>query len=322
MIAREYYVNALEQLGALPEGQANWWYGGIAACNSADILDGTKVGNQHESTGEWGSEVNVAMSRYDMAQVMYNLLRDQGAALPSEADQTKAQAKIGDWSSVPANYQDAVAVCYALGLLNGQSDGTFGGQNNMNRAQACVVIDRLNQYIEDGTVNTGSDDVDDTTPPSDTDVEEPEEQETETPATTGTLANGKAATEENVHAMLDELKEKYPDGSTWGTNDRWSSPVMGNGRECAGYAFMVSDKIFGNLPKRKIDVQDIRPGDVIDIRTENGENFHWAIATSTVQDDGFISVTSGNVNGSVRWDSWYDTDIENGYWNVYTRYPD
>ena len=62
MIAREYYVNALEQLGALPEGQANWWYGGIAACNSADILDGTKVGNQHESTGEWGSEVNVAMS--------------------------------------------------------------------------------------------------------------------------------------------------------------------------------------------------------------------------------------------------------------------
>ena len=140
MIAREYYVNALEQLGALPEGQANWWYGGIAACNSNDILDGTKVGNQRESTGEWGSEVNVAMNRYDMAQVMYNLLRDQGAALPSEADQTKAQAKIGDWSNIPANYQDAVAVCYALGLLNGQSDGTFGGQNNMNRAQACVVI--------------------------------------------------------------------------------------------------------------------------------------------------------------------------------------
>lgn len=330
MIAREYYVNALEQLGALPEGQANWWYGGIAACNSADILDGTKVGNQHESTGEWGSEVNVAMNRYDMAQVMYNLLRDQGAALPSEADQTKAQAKIGDWSSIPANYQDAVAVCYALGLLNGQSDGTFGGQNNMNRAQACVVIDRLNQYIEDGTVNTGSGDVDDTTPPTDVEDEEPEDNDT-TEAYSNTLANGMPATEENVLAMLDELKEKYPDGSTYDPYDPPYHPnfnsLMG-GTECAKYAFMISDEIFGDLPVRKTTIENLRPGDMIETPT------HWSISLVGYGDvsymgDVLIQTTDGGSAGVIYW---ADTSVKTSGQNadyladngavVWTRYPD
>ena len=49
----------------------------------------------------------------------------------------------GDWAAVPVRYQDAVVTCYALGLLNGQADGTFGGNNYMTRAQACVVINRL-----------------------------------------------------------------------------------------------------------------------------------------------------------------------------------
>ena len=322
MIAREYYVNALEQLGALPEGQANWWYGGIAACNSSDILDGTKVGNEHESTGDWGSTVNAAMNRYDMAQAMYNLLKAQGATMPSEADQTEAQAKIGDWSSIPANYQDAVAVCYALGLLNGQSDGTFGGQNNMNRAQACVVIDRLNQYIEDGSVVTDPG-ADDTTPPADTDVEEPEEQETETPATSGTLANGKPVTEENVLKILEEIKAEYPQDSPWGEDDRHSSPVFGSGRECAGYAYMVSDRIFGVAPYRiHKNYEEIRPGDVIEMKNSNGVTYHWEVATTTVDSEGNFGITSGNNGGLVGWGwSSVNTCEQNGF-IVYTRYPD
>ena len=331
MIAREYYVNALEQLGALPEGRANWWYGGIAACDVNDILDGTKVGNQHESTGEWGSEVNVAMNRYDMAQVMYNLLRDQNATMPSSSEQTAAQDAIGDWENVPSNYRTAVAVCYALGLLNGQSDGTFGGQNNMNRAQACVVIDRLNQYIEDGTVNTGPGDVDDTTPPADTDVEEPEEQETETPATSGTLANGEPATEENVLTMLDELKEKYPDGSTY---DAYNPPYQlkvapyPRGIECAKYAYMISDEIFGTLPMRQTTIENLRPGDMIETPT------HWSISLvgygDVVSPTGKIVVqtTSGGPSGDI---SWADTSVTTGQNAdylaehgavVWTRYPD
>ena len=324
MIAREYYVNALEQLGALPEGQANWWYGGIAACNSADILDGTKVGNQHESTGEWGSEVNVAMSRYDMAQVMYNLLRDQGAALPSEADQTKAQAKIGDWSSIPANYQDAVAVCYALGLLNGQSDGTFGGQNNMNRAQACVVIDRLNQYIEDGTVNTGSGDVDDTTPPADTDVEEPEDNDT-TETYDGTLSNGKEITEANVKEILEELKAEFPDGMAWGQEKTYTSPTIGTGRACNAFAYMVSDEIFGQfapLTKHQ-NFDSIKVGDIIWVKNSDNDYSHLLIVTSI--DGDIYRGVSGNSDGKVNWDGRgrisYFSEPNFSESIVYSRYP-
>ena len=57
------------------------------------------------------------------------------------------QSRMGDWSRIPARYQEAVSTCYALGLLNGQKDGTFGGSSSMNRAQGCTVISRLLDYI-------------------------------------------------------------------------------------------------------------------------------------------------------------------------------
>ena len=325
MIAREYYVNALEQLGALPEGQANWWYGGIAACNSADILDGTKVGNQHESTGEWGSEVNVAMNRYDMAQVMYNLLRDQNAAMPSSSEQTAAQDAIGDWENIPSNYRTAVAICYALGLLNGQSDGTFGGQNNMNRAQACVVIDRLNQYIENGTVNTGSGDVDDTTPPADVEDEEPVEDKDTTETYNGTLSNGKEITEANVKEILEELKEEFPDGMEWGQEKTYTSPTIGTGRACNAFAYMVSDEIFGQFaPLTKHQNFDaIKVGDIIWVKNSDNDYSHLLIVTG-IDGDVYRGV-SGNSDGKVNWGGRgrisYFSEPNFSESIVYSRYP-
>ena len=52
-----------------------------------------------------------------------------------------------DWAQIPAGYREAVAACYALGVLNGQSNGCFGGDNPMNRAQGCTVIARLLDQI-------------------------------------------------------------------------------------------------------------------------------------------------------------------------------
>ena len=144
IIARAYFPDDLEQADSLSDAQSGWWYGSIVCCDKNGLLDGTAVGKKHSETGEWGREVNSYLSRYDMAQVMYNLLRNQGAKMPSGSQQTAVQSSIKDWSSIPDSSQAAVSVCYALGLLNGQSDGTFGGNNSMNRAQACVVIDRLN----------------------------------------------------------------------------------------------------------------------------------------------------------------------------------
>lgn len=147
MIARTYFPAALKQQDALPEAQTNWWYGAITTCDSNGILDGTKIGRQHSQSGEWPVEVGTAMNRYDMAQILYNLLQNYGATLPSVAEQSAVQDSIADWDSIPSNYRTAVAVCYASDLLNGLSDGTFGGERNMNRAQACVVLNRLSQRL-------------------------------------------------------------------------------------------------------------------------------------------------------------------------------
>ena len=83
-----------------------------------------------------------------MAQMMYNILRDKGAAMPDASQLRAAQGKMSDWGQVPAQYREAVSTCYALGLLNGQNDGAFGGGNSMNRAQGCVVISRLLNFLQ------------------------------------------------------------------------------------------------------------------------------------------------------------------------------
>lgn len=95
---------------------------------------------------------------------------------------------------------------------------------------------RLTNYIAenpgDGTANPdqGNDGDDDTTPP----------------ASTETLANGEPATVENVLAMLDEIKEKYPQGTPWTVANSYYSPAFGtNSTGCAAYAYTVSDLILG-----------------------------------------------------------------------------
>lgn len=257
--------------------------------------------------------INEPINRYDMAQMMYNILVDQGAQIPAQAEQEKAQAAIGDWTSVPTEYQNAVTACYAAGVLNGQTDGNFGGTNLMNRTQGCVVVDRLTNYIAenpgDGTANPdqGNDGDDDTTPP----------------VSSETLANGKPVTEENVLEILKEIEAEYPDETPWGTDKVYHSVCFGTGKECAAFAFMVSDRIFGKLAfKRTVtDYNSIRPGDVIHAKFSSGFE-HWYVATSSVDDEGWFTCCSGNSNGKVAWGTWGDVETtRSGNYTVYTRYP-
>lgn len=53
-------------------------------------------------------------------------------------------------------YADAVASLSEKGIIEGYPDGTFGPNNNVNRAELAVVMDRLLQYIE--TCEVASDD--------------------------------------------------------------------------------------------------------------------------------------------------------------------
>lgn len=127
MLVRQFYE---DKLGT---GGGTWYAPFMAAAKSANILTGTNVDSNE---GLATSTIN----RYDMAQLMYNVMKAQGITTSSLSD----TSKVADWASVPSNYRDAVSVCYNMGMLTGvDSKGTFDGSGVMDRAQAAVVMDRL-----------------------------------------------------------------------------------------------------------------------------------------------------------------------------------
>ena len=123
MIVRHFYE---DKLGT--EGE-KWYSEFMDAAKSANILTGTNV------TAEG------TINRYDMAQLMYNVLKAEGITTSSLSD----TSKVADWSAVPSTYRDAVSVC---------SKGTFNGNGKMDRAQAAVVMDRLLEVCSGGTPST------------------------------------------------------------------------------------------------------------------------------------------------------------------------
>ena len=138
MLVRQFYS---DKLGA--EG-STWYAPFMAAANSANILTGTNVGsNENLATS--------TINRYDMAQLMYNVLKAEGINTTPLSD----TSKVADWATVPSTYRDAVSVCYNMGMLSGvDSKGTFNGTGAMDRAQAAVVMDRLLDVCSGGTPST------------------------------------------------------------------------------------------------------------------------------------------------------------------------
>ena len=135
MIVRHFYE---DKLGT--EGE-KWYSEFMDAAKSANILTGTNV------TAEG------TINRYDMAQLMYNVLKAEGINTTPLSD----TSKVADWASVPSTYQDAVSVCYNMGMLSGvDNKGTFNGTGNMDRAQAAVVMSRLLEVCSGGTPSTPS----------------------------------------------------------------------------------------------------------------------------------------------------------------------
>lgn len=133
MLVRQFYS---DKMGA--EG-GTWYAPFMAAAKSANILTGTNV------TAEG------TINRYDMAQLMYNVLKAEGITTSSLSD----TSKVADWASVPSTYQDAVSVCYNMGMLTGvDSKGTFNGTGVMDRAQAAVVMSRLIEVCSGGMPST------------------------------------------------------------------------------------------------------------------------------------------------------------------------
>ena len=302
MLTRTFYNDKVEAAKATAAGS---WY-------APNLKAAADVG----MTNKLPAVSDTAMNRYDMALALYNTMK----AKNKQADTTDAQnalVSIADLKDIPSTYKSAVAHCFAQGIITGMDGGKFCGDQSMTRAQACAVIMRMIALINGETP---------TQPTTPTQPETPQQ-------TSGTLANGKAATTENVWEVLDQIKEQYPDGTIWGPsgtpNNNWYKTETNDaGRDvidacmaagykssrtgaCGGWMAMVSDTIFGmsGAPAREVTkVTDLRPGDMLfKFDANTGKTLHACIVLSVDEPDyrGYYRVHTcdGNMNGGyVYWD--------------------
>lgn len=308
-----------------------WYKPYFMALFDSKVAQGTAAYDHWGKDGDFGEIFNNSIPRYDMALVMYKILGYKGGGMPS-VDETAAATKMSDWNSMPGKYRVAVSTCYALGLLNGKG-GKFDGQSSMTRAQACVVISRLKDYLKDNstgvpaTTTTQTSETTSTTPvsPSQTttrptgdttfamlngeNVQQMMDRiNAATPAyREGYLANGQPITEENLKAAIEEIQESMPEGSPWSADDIFRYEINPFGKwgnnwswatACNSFGWSVSDAIFGeDAPVvRHQNFDELKIGDVIWAKpSANDDEGHVYFITSNQDEDGYVLTADGNV---------------------------
>lgn len=307
MLARAFYASELA--GYSDQGTAT----GEAIMNKHGILSGTSRSS---------ASIGASLPREDMAQVMYNILVDKGAKIPSASEYTKAMNSMSDYNAISGNCCRSVLVCYTLGLLGGQSDGSFGPKNPMNRAQGCVVINRLRDYMGNTTEQPVDpvDPVNPSEPPEVTDGplfkmldgENAQQMMDRINASTtyreGYLTNGKPITEENIKELLAKFEQTMPEGSPWygGTSDEskyyYSSKGFGYGGGCNSFAYAISDALFDEqAPVTKHQNFDqLRVGDVVWMKnTKTNYNHVFVVISPTAQGRGPTYYTVCDAGGTL-----------------------
>lgn len=166
MLVRAFYPELPEHYGGAitRPNDYEWWepyYYGIANF-------GLDRGTQMYSQDVHSQPVN----RYEMAQLLSNIVNLEEVKLDYNA--ASVQAGIGDWSSVPSNYRDALTTVVAAGIITGvDSNGTFNGNGYMTRGQAAVVMCRMAEVMETGAVTTPTEPTESTKPTTPTDPSDP-----------------------------------------------------------------------------------------------------------------------------------------------------
>lgn len=134
--------------------------------------------------------------------------------------------------------------------------------------------------------------------------------------TTKTTTSNKL-TEKEVYNRMISLKKKYPDGTSWPGDKgyEWKGGIYSKGYGCAGFAMMLSDVAFGDLPARKTtDFKNIRVGDILRINNDTRSVIVLSI-------DG-TDITLAEGAGVVNWGRVITLDnlLKTGTY-VLTRYP-
>ena len=307
MLSRAFYPDKVKALSTEENKAVAWYYPNVLALKNAGVLKDVAFANFLTNK----TIMDQAIPRYQMAQLMTNIMSAKGFSATA-AQKAEAQKKITDYKTMHTKYQDAVKNVFALGIITGYSNGTFGGNNIMNRGQGCVVIYRMTKYTPAATTtpdtddsgkptggagNTGSTGNTGNTGNTGTGMGTQTPTQPETPAAK-TLSNGKPVTEANVLALIREIRSKYPPGTNFGTGyttlNTTGDVYKAIGRRtsvrngCGAWAALVSDYIFGQTgaPMRKIDFKSARPGDILVTLEPNGDVYHvLAIISNAHHDD-------------------------------------
>ena len=109
----------------------------------------------------------------------------------------------------------------------------------------------------------------------------------------------KMAVEAEAYSRMMAMKAQFPEGMHW-TNDNfyaWNAGIYSGGYGCAGFAFILSDAIFGREPRAYIheDYNNIRVGDILRVRNDT-----HSVVVLEVKTDSVI-VAEGNYNSSIHW---------------------
>lgn len=266
-----------------------WWKPYCAVADAHGLWDSTAMAKEEA----WGSRNSQPVPRQDMAQIMYNYLQAERKQLPSQEDKAGFRAGIPDLDSVNPRNREAVLTCYAMRLLSGTGSG-FAPAAEMDRGQAAAALCSLYDAVTDGADR-----------PAQTDAR---------------LANGREITEDNVREIINGLRSSYPEGMAWTNEDNsyTSYPLYIKGYGCAAYAFLFSDKVFGDLPPIAwhSDFDRIRAGDILRTRDDT----HTVIVLERRADS--VVVTEGNYAGKVHWDREITRqELEEQNFYARTRYP-
>ena len=108
------------------------------------------------------------------------------------------------------------------------------------------------------------------------------------PAGDDTLTDGSRATESNVSSLLRDLEKDYEQGDRW--DDDYDSDELGNGgRNSRGFAYFLSDEVFGDLDSYGLkDWDELRIGDLVCVEYDNEDgdtDYRWGLVYGYDEDE-------------------------------------
>lgn len=197
MVVRVFYGD--EVLGG---SSVTWYIPYVTVADAHKLRENADMDSLYDG-------LNKNMNRYQMAVVMTNVLKDKGITA-TEAQKEKAKAQIPDWNNIPSKYQDAVATASGLGLIAGVDEqGTFNGTQGMTRAQAAVILCRLEEAFSSAANGDNTGDKTDKNPDV-TEKDPTPEQKPSSGSKVGTLSDTPVTLSYATHAPIVDYWSNAP----------------------------------------------------------------------------------------------------------------